>query len=657
MDFPGGPHFNDVTHLFDEASEDLALGELLMVEGFSLNEAMSAVEIGDPRMDSGATLPTDTQRPKFDPLTPLLPEEVCWILDRTLACEMHWHAGNALAQTVFTYCVTKFELAELPIELVTVVLRAGVIGMVKCCDLAYRELSKGNVHDCEDWQGEKSEIPLYESVLPQQIASTLEEAETWLMSDKESSFARRVNDGTAFFALDLPLKTSFIPSLLAEARRLLDIIIRREISPPHNQSSVHSAFDPRITRQLHSIMPMRPLVLPLQEESWEAVRGLLDGWEYIYMLSNCDSLLAWNRVGLLRASTSRWTLSRLPFVRSVAQNIFSNGAGIMDRFSIFWLVERFLLEIAHISLGQMNSLFENRPFHTISQTCDEFHNTLSRFLLQHIWASYHNRPRQRRHGMKTAFDWHAIYDAALSMTAKISPRDASESRILKCIPLAVLHWRAGVIRDIILAGFELELYALDERPFAYWYLSQLLGGHENILRELLDVVPQGSPAHSYLTAQGLYVTLLKEMSCGCFIILCHRSVFDAARRWTNFTVRYKWALRPEFASISTPDPFLPDYRAFLHRERAVICEEESTKRVNAVRAFECALRGLVQLRLSADQDPSLQLCRADFVQRRRAPAPAAAAHHGSGAATPCWTAQSWRGTEEALRLVRGFRGF
>lgn len=45
-------------------------------------------QIGDPRMDSGATLPAEEQRPPFDPLTPLLPEEVCWILDRILACEV-----------------------------------------------------------------------------------------------------------------------------------------------------------------------------------------------------------------------------------------------------------------------------------------------------------------------------------------------------------------------------------------------------------------------------------------------------------------------------------------------------------------------------------------------------------------------------------------
>lgn len=43
----------------------------------------------DPRMDSGVALPqTSTPSPTFDPMEPLLPSEICWILDRAFACEV-----------------------------------------------------------------------------------------------------------------------------------------------------------------------------------------------------------------------------------------------------------------------------------------------------------------------------------------------------------------------------------------------------------------------------------------------------------------------------------------------------------------------------------------------------------------------------------------
>lgn len=75
---------------------------------------------------------------------------------------MEWHAGNTLSQTVFTLLYVH-HLADLhpdfiplgslnrdparPPELVTVVLRAAVFGLLKSCDLAWRELSQNKVHD------------------------------------------------------------------------------------------------------------------------------------------------------------------------------------------------------------------------------------------------------------------------------------------------------------------------------------------------------------------------------------------------------------------------------------------------------------------------------------------------------------------------------
>lgn len=73
---------------------------------------------------------------------------------------MHWHAGNALAQTVLT-CRYVHHVKELNalhktagldggtphLPLLSLALRAGIVGLLKCCDLSYRELVKGQVLD------------------------------------------------------------------------------------------------------------------------------------------------------------------------------------------------------------------------------------------------------------------------------------------------------------------------------------------------------------------------------------------------------------------------------------------------------------------------------------------------------------------------------
>lgn len=77
---------------------------------------------------------------------------------------MEWYSGTTLSQTIHT-CLYMHHLSTInpeylarapvalphdrdrPQKLISVVVRAGVLGMVKCCDMAYRELAKANVHD------------------------------------------------------------------------------------------------------------------------------------------------------------------------------------------------------------------------------------------------------------------------------------------------------------------------------------------------------------------------------------------------------------------------------------------------------------------------------------------------------------------------------
>ncbi|KAG6330036.1 hypothetical protein ID866_9056 [Astraeus odoratus] len=191
----GGGNFTDVTSLFLEASQDMQPGALVFDKGFTLHDAMAAFEIGEPRFDSGLAL-LDDSRPPFNPLAPLLPEEVCWIIDRTFACEMEWHTGYTLSQTVFS-CLYVHALNDLdpdvvsreklrdtdkarPVELITVILKASILGLLKCCDLSWRELSKGNVYDAEDWQGDKCEVPMAETCSTSRVLAILDEACIWM---------------------------------------------------------------------------------------------------------------------------------------------------------------------------------------------------------------------------------------------------------------------------------------------------------------------------------------------------------------------------------------------------------------------------------------------------------------------------------------------
>lgn len=89
---------------------DLKLGELIHDDTFSLYEAMSAIEMMDPKMDAGMLCNRGLKQIKsFDQavednllkLKNFEDKEIIGIIDSTFACLTTWLEGHSLAKTVF----------------------------------------------------------------------------------------------------------------------------------------------------------------------------------------------------------------------------------------------------------------------------------------------------------------------------------------------------------------------------------------------------------------------------------------------------------------------------------------------------------------------------------------------------------------------------
>ena len=130
---------------------------------------------------------------------------------------MEWHSGRLLSHTVFTLIYIHelpnietgqrsnfFTLSDplRPIELITTVLSPAVQGLIKCCDLAWRELSTGGMldvcntfyHDtnplirsqAEDWQSDKCEVSLLEGLPTSVVNTKLNDALSWIVWSNKS---------------------------------------------------------------------------------------------------------------------------------------------------------------------------------------------------------------------------------------------------------------------------------------------------------------------------------------------------------------------------------------------------------------------------------------------------------------------------------------
>lgn len=174
----------------------LVPGQMVCSASFTLMDSMAALQIMDPRMDSGIyPIPPhliadcdkfpqrDVTIPQFDPDARLSATEICWIMDRLLACEIEWHKGASLSQTIHT-CLYVHSLSsisprasqvkgESPNLLVCRVLRPFLIALLRSVGLVWDEVAKGNLIDGEDFNCDKGGISLLEEV-------SLDEVEAWL---------------------------------------------------------------------------------------------------------------------------------------------------------------------------------------------------------------------------------------------------------------------------------------------------------------------------------------------------------------------------------------------------------------------------------------------------------------------------------------------
>lgn len=82
------PDFVNALTLLNEASSALDHNELVQSDAITLYEATSAIEIGEPRMDTGVYTEEEKAFPKLDPTKALLPQEIIWIMDGMLELEV-----------------------------------------------------------------------------------------------------------------------------------------------------------------------------------------------------------------------------------------------------------------------------------------------------------------------------------------------------------------------------------------------------------------------------------------------------------------------------------------------------------------------------------------------------------------------------------------
>jgi len=477
----------DISRVCDLAAEGMKLGEMIESPQFRLFDAMSAIEIMDPKMDSGFNNSEDMTLDRAEAAgiisQSLTHEELITIWDQLLMYYLLWLEGHTIVQTCFC-CLylqdLKKHLKPMPS------FGAFVDAFLVACRRARSAVLRAGVFDDEDFMPGMFGIDLEACVFssePTEVQQRIEQEVEALRSDS-SPCAERVAWRLQFMAEymlalvalaseaspDVP--SGFAKEAPDEARTRLTACLSllerlkksAEVPPPERLR----CFDPSINRKLLVPGPPRT-VEPIQDP-----HVAFDMWaSHIQELLLCGLLTQKSLMQILEgAVTHKGEPSVLP--RSIAQL----------RVSKEGFVRRLMLE----SLA--SHLFPREAAQHCKKAADAF-LAHSESLFAHLMKLAHTNCARRFRRLAHVFsDFNALQHEAWRLDEDLKQTFGANLRHPRpCWVWIMEHCLQAMIEKLFL-GFDLELYDQAEIHMIYWYVDYLYGLRLFNLNELYHAKEQ-----------------------------------------------------------------------------------------------------------------------------------------------------------------------
>ena len=487
-------------------------------------------------MDSGFLEPGETIEESYDVMRQLLPEEVLGIMDQLLCCEMAWHQGYPLSQTIFAshyidkiinsagvdIATARFRLNNPSSKdyLVDLALHAYCLSLIKTCDLVIQKINSTHFYEEEDFSTNTYGRDLLPDIsltdLQDYLQSTLEVIEKecpelertklWI-GIRSRLLLRSLFHNT--MNLDEVAPSEYWQTLSS----LLPLL--KETNPLG--TSVPSAFSPKIQRRLASTVPPRPMVELSFENAYDTLSYLCSDCSEATRIINIQPDSAEQLKALLWSFSARKP-EPLPYSRAyLSAPILS-----CDDQGFEQLLRTDLSELvfpADSVLDPTNWTFE--PPQNPGTTPDprfEIANTVSNFTasvvammggyVDFFRALCSNRCRLRRNLTHIA---QGLEHVRLELTDNLDVvlRNTSPETIPNPLETWAQQQKIRIMEWVVLLGFELDVYLTDEFASMYWYLSRLANHRLRILESLESLT---SKRYQSIRTRGLHALQASEIS-------------------------------------------------------------------------------------------------------------------------------------------------
>ena len=510
--------WRDITEPLSLAVQHLTPGELVQEKHFSLFDAMSAVELMDPKMDAWMqwggfvsyprTVPEAIERGllKMDGHTSA---ELVGIIDEVFACVATWLEGHTLAQTVFT-CLYLLDTESIE----NIYLRAVSQAIVKIVEYMRECICRGGVYAEDDQQGVCFGFNMLNGLADSSVAASLKEAEEKATNFLKQSVANASENETKMTEPQADVHAEASKALLARIRftRGLFAFINslEKITAQGAESGLQKLSHcvgllSEVTSTLDlgdKLDPDNPLVLGFhpvinqrllppsykpygifpRAKGMKVLATVLNQFQKVFELGKLDTFreLFDAIVAFCTAPKSANVLVRSLVVLLCVQS---------DRKKCFGspIMETLLREDARI-LCNPPSLNPRAPLSTSTQgkeAVDRFFGRVLTPMVEFLRVYCQHRARQRQRisrcldmlgefQQETERIDHLLHDLGMKLD--------TQRQHLACFGTWLLYYIVQQMLEYVTLGFEYNLYSPFELHYVYWYLEYLYGWQHTSLK-------------------------------------------------------------------------------------------------------------------------------------------------------------------------------
>ncbi|KAH3673258.1 hypothetical protein WICMUC_003717 [Wickerhamomyces mucosus] len=504
----------DITEwLLKKAQNSIPVGKVVKSDKFNLFQGTHALEIGNDKLDTGL-IQLSLEEIEFDCSKARSLKEVLWLSDSIFRSTFVWLQNSSLSVTLFSCRYVeelllnykanvraglescKFNQDKKSNVLIDKIFRSVILGILNFVRLSLTISQGGVLYEEEDINTTTMNLDIISLVDSTDIAKEIEFSINYLVqnyrTDKDSQLLIQILTILMNF-LDIPYYMSVkipnnnnnnsSPFDLSIFDKLLDLSksLSQNLNYLNSLDEIKGCYSMGIQKRLDNSSPPKELS-SYKLEDYSSLTLLINDFIQIFQITQRSIPLDVLNYVKNFSNTSHHVISRSIF----ALFLIRDDTSILGEESTKDFIKREIIEFN----GYGSETFNSKNNLLINSQLDEFLNQLSVGYLEYFQMMNQNPCRQRQFLQKLilVFDSLQVNSENLEIkfqeTFKLNDLFIENKELTPALPLTswIYYKKLIMMVEIVLKGFELELYNIWEFLEMYWYVWYLI---ENLL-ELLN---------------------------------------------------------------------------------------------------------------------------------------------------------------------------